>query len=202
MPPHPELSTRLHAQRKHEAIRAKRKAPPARREQGNRYSHRSIPVGELQRRVLADLKGPLLTPGAVAEFVRGYRAKRWRLDAEARRSRGGVACNLARLEVEIEQPDDVIADGTDTPAMRERLKRLEAERSRFDDRLRDREAAAKITKLRPELADFYRTQVADRERATNADEATRTTATKILRGPMEKVVGHPAERSASDATRH
>src|SRR5690606_1779433 len=89
----------------------------------------TIRRAEIEARVLDGIRAVFDTPGRMAEFVRLYHAERARLAADGRRRQGDIAKRNARLAAEITRLVDAIADGLDTPGVRERLHRVEAERA-------------------------------------------------------------------------
>ncbi|WP_029009548.1 hypothetical protein [Azospirillum halopraeferens] len=82
---------------------------------------------ELQERVVAGLTARLLSPEAVALFIKTYAEERRRLRTEARREHAEVEARLAKLTRQISNIIDAIADGAARPSMRTKLMELEAE---------------------------------------------------------------------------
>ena len=122
---------------------------------GNR---RSILRAELEERVLEGLRTKLLSPAAVAAYVRAYHAE---YEAAAAASRARVAPlekRLAELNRGITRLVDAICDGTETPAMRARLVAAEAEKADIEAQLQAAGDKPPMT-LHPRAAEHYAEQV-------------------------------------------
>lgn len=121
-----------------------------------------VPRRLLEEKLLGGISERLFSEEAVARFRRSFaravaeRKRKARPDAEAARRK------LAELEPQIERMVAAIADGTDSAALRTRLKDAEAEAERQRALLRvDTRQLDKVTDFLPRAVDLYRTMVAD-----------------------------------------
>lgn len=166
---------------------------------GNRES-RNCPNGhkvrreDLERRVLDGLRDKLLSAEAFALAVKVYREERARLGADDARRRREAEKERAEVERQIGRAVDAICQGTDTPAIRQKLKDMEARKLAI---AASREAAApgpNVVDLHPQLPEAYRRKVVDLEAALKRSPADRAVATEALRAIVERVVVGPGAR--------
>lgn len=174
------------------AVIAQRMGCTARKEKGTCSNGHTIAADALERRVLDGLKERFLAPDLVATFVREVQAEAARRRAVAGEQRRQSARQLGELERRIARLVDAIADGTDTPATRQRL--VEAENAKAE---LERQAAASAEPpaivLHPNLPELYRRQIAELEAAIAADPASKAKAFAALRGMIDAILIHPGE---------
>ena len=159
------------------------------RDKGTCENNRSIHYAKIEARVLDGLRHELLAPDMLATFVGEYRAEAKKLCRQAARRSGAAACELRDTESRINRIVDCIADGTDTPAMRERLIVLEDRRKVLKDEI----AAAKkpvTIDLHPNLPHVYRRMVDDLK-ASIGEKAIRTEAHGLIRQLIDRIVVRP-----------
>ncbi len=100
---------------------------------------------------------------------------------------------LAETEVRIRRIVAAIADGTDTPAMRQMLLELEDKKSALGATLAEIERPH-VIELHPNLADVYRRKVEALEASLSADEEIRREAVPILRSLIHRIVLQTGEK--------
>lgn len=121
-------------------------------------NRRSVMRAEVEDRVLTGLRTRMLSPAAVAAYVRAYHAE-WHATAAARRNRRApLDRRLGELTRTIERLIDAICEGAASPAMRARLAMLETEKAEIETQLQDTGDDSPIA-LHPGAADVYAQQV-------------------------------------------
>jgi site-specific DNA recombinase len=147
----------------------------------NRKSIRRCRVEEL---VLEGLKGRLMAPELVEEFVRAFHHELNRKHAADDVKRASDEQELARVTKTLRGLYNAIADGLRTPGLQQQLVALESRQATLTASL----AATPPPQPRfhPRLADMYREQVANLHRSLSNPEA-RTEAAEILRGLIDRV---------------
>ena len=167
----------------------------AHREKGTCSNGRTIRAPDLERRVLDGIRSRLLSPDAVATFVREYHAERKRLGAASVRRRDQIAQQLAGIDKQIGHLVDTIAEGLASPALKEKLRGLEASRAALvTEQETIGNAADTVVDLHPAAVDAYRKTVADLQAGlAGTDPAAREEAMGILRSLVSVIEVHPAE---------
>lgn len=175
-------------------VMAQRMGCVSRKEKGTCTNGRTIAAEALERRVLEGLKERLLAPDLVAVFLREFAADQARRRAaagdaarRAARERGETERTIARLV-------DAIADGTDTPAMRQRLVEAESRLAEIEATSVASSREARAVAIHPHAAGIYRERVAELEAALGGDDAaSRSRAFAILRRMIDAIRIHPGE---------
>jgi hypothetical protein len=132
------------------------------------------------------LKDKLMAPKLVAEFIRTFQEE---VNAAAKTA----AARSEQLKREAEAVERKIAgimaaikDGTYTPALKERMRTLEARKAEIQAILAST-AAPPVVRLHPNAAEVYRRKVAELELALN-DDSIKAEAGEILRSLIDRVV--------------
>lgn len=167
----------------------------ARREKGPAVccNPRTISRAAIEGRVLDGLRTRLLAPDAVRAYVRAYHQE-WQAQADAHRADIAPLQNrLAALDRRIGRVIDAVCEGQASPAMRERLTRMEQEKADLQAALAAAQAragdAAPIT-LHPRLPDLYAARVA-RLQARLAADAEDIELIQSVRDLIDQIVITP-----------
>ncbi len=160
-----------------------------RKQKGTCDNTRTITRQEIEARVLEGLKERLLAPALVAEFVRGFQEE---VEAIRRERHAGIA-QRAKKRGEVERKISgmmrAIEDGFYEPAMKARLKDLQAERDTLAA-CDDDATEAELTILsHPALPDLYRRKVAELEAVLDGPD--RAEAMDVIRSMIERIDLHP-----------
>jgi site-specific DNA recombinase len=102
------------------------------REKGTCTNSRQISVDQLERRVLSGIKKHLLDPELLTEFVHEFHSELKRLQKASTEASSHTEKKLDQLKQKIERIVVAIAEGTDTPALRQALLRLEGEKTELE----------------------------------------------------------------------
>ncbi|MDB5507998.1 MAG: Recombinase [Hyphomicrobiales bacterium] len=130
-----------------------------RKQKGTCDNERTITRQAIEARVLDGLKEQLLTPDLVTEFVAAFHDK---VEAIRREQRGDAALRAreaSEIELEISGLMRSIEHGFYDPAMKARLKDLQAERERLGVNDDDATEANMTILSHPSLHDLYRRKV-------------------------------------------
>ncbi len=161
-----------------------------RREKGTCTNGHTIRVPELEKRALDGPKAKLLSPARVEEFARVYAEERKRLAATSSSRRAEMERRLARLDREIGNIVDAIAEGIASPALKQKLAGLEAERAALG-----REGKAlkveTVIDLHPGAVKAYRRAIEDLRAALTMDETARQEIGETLRRIITAIEIHP-----------
>lgn len=169
-------------------IRAKDRYGCARRgNQGSCTNGRTISRQELERRVLDGLRGSLLTPQLVAEFVTEYQAEWNRLQRGTASESANRARRLSEIRRRLASIMDAIEQGIVTPTTKERLEALEAEKAELENI----PAQQPMPMIHPNLSQLYRDKVA-RLAAELADPEIAAEAKTVLRSMIKTIMVVPA----------
>lgn len=98
---------------------------------------RSIRQDDLENRVLAGLKGRMMAPEVVEEAMRAYAQETNRLNRERRANGDAWKVELTKVEKQIAQIVEAIADGMYHPSMKEKMIGLEARKTELTTLLAD-----------------------------------------------------------------
>ena len=131
-----------------------------------------------------------MAPELVAEFTRIFQEE---MNAAAKTAavRGEELKREAdAVERKMAGIMSAIEDGMYTPALKERMKALEARKAEIQAIVADAEAPS-VVRLHPNAAEVYRRKVADLELALN-DDGIKAEAGDILRSLIDRVVLTPA----------
>ncbi len=160
-----------------------------RKQKGTCDNTRTITRQEIEARVLEGLKERLLAPALVAEFVRGFQEE---VEAIRRERHAGIA-QRAKTRAEVERKISglmgAIEDGFYEPAMKARLKDLQAERDTLAVGDDDATEAELTILSHPALPDLYRRKVEQLEAVLDGPD--RTEAMDVIRSMIERVDLHP-----------
>jgi len=163
-------------------------------------NNRTILRKELERRVLAGLKERMMAPEVAAEATRAYAEETNRLNRERRSNGDAWKAELVKVEKQIAQIVEAIADGMYHPSMKEKMTGLEARREELAALLAD--APADKPDILPSASAIYAKKVVALTKALNRKEE-RQEASQDLRALIEKIVLTPGpERGELYATLH
>ncbi|WP_180902318.1 recombinase family protein [Martelella soudanensis] len=167
---------------------------------GTCSNSRTIRQEELEDRVLSGLKDRMMAPEMAAEAMRAYAEETNRLNRERRSNGNAWQAELAKVEKQIAQLIEAIADGMYHPSMKEKMTTLEARKAELASLLA--EAPDDKPDLLPTAAAIYAKKVAKLTQALNRP-AERQEAAEALRMLIEKIVLTPGpKRGEIDATLH
>jgi len=159
------------------------------RAKGTCANGQSITRQGIEVRVLSGLKEKLMAPELVAEFVRSFQEE---IEAAARAAAAradGLKREAEAVERKIAGIMTAIEDGMYTPALKERMKGLEAHKAEIQVILGSAEVPS-VVRIRPNAAEIYRRKVAELEEALN-DESIKAEASEILRSLIDRIVLKP-----------
>ena len=164
----------------------------AHREKGTCTNGQQISADILDARVLAGLKDNLLAPQFLREFITAFRAELARLRKGQIDNRPNLKARLANIDARIGRIVTAIADGTDSPAMRQQLMDLEARKVELARAL---EVApdAPVIDLHPHLPDLYRKRVEALETVLRSGEPLEGEAVGLIRSWIDRIVLTPGE---------
>ena len=132
----------------------------------------------------------MLTPELTKTFVREYTREVNRLRAEATATHDGARQRLSTLNRQIENIVDTVAAGQASPALLDRLEKLESEKKELDQNMAA--PAPEPVRFHPNVSDFYVSKVNGLRDALNEDGA-REEAAKILRALIDEIRLHPID---------
>ena len=155
---------------------------------GTCSNNRTIPREELENRVLAGLKHRLMAPEAAEVAMRAYAEEMNRLNRERRSNGDAWRMELAKVEKQIGQIVEAIADGMYHPSMKGKMTALEARKVELTSLLTD--VPAEVPDLLPSASAIYAKKVARLTDALNQPDE-RAEAAEALRTLIEKIVLTP-----------
>ena len=144
----------------------------------------SIRRSRVEGVVLEGLKGQLMAPELVEEFIRAFHEEVNRQNSAQEMHAVEHQAELARVTKKLKGLYDAIADGLRTPGLKDQLLELEARQTQLKELIG--QAPPPVPRLHPKLAEVYRATVADLHAALNDPDA-RTEAADILRGLIERI---------------
>ena len=150
-------------------------------------SKASIRRGVLEDIVIKALQHNLMAPELVKEFVSAANHELNKHRANESAEREHLGAKLTKVERQLDQLINAIADGLRSPGLQGKLDALEIERAALKAQLSAPPPSP--VRLHPNLADAYRDKVAALRDALYQED-TRAEAFEILRGLIEKVVIH------------
>tara|TARA_R110002167_G_scaffold231677_1_gene436872 strand:+ start:699 stop:2471 length:1773 start_codon:yes stop_codon:yes gene_type:complete len=154
-------------------------------------NRRAIAKAALEHAVLDALQHHLMDPELCAEFCEEYTRHMNRLRMEHSASIHGYRSELKRLEGQRDRIIQAVKDGFATAELKLELDRNVARREELAQLLDNSEEAP--TLLHPKMAERYRREVTNLVAALN-DEARRTEAADLIRRLIDKIVLTPNER--------
>ena len=149
---------------------------------------RTIRQDELEARVLTGLKDRMMAPEIVEDAMRAYAEETNRLNRERRSNGDAWKAEVAKVEKQIAQIVEAIADGMYHPSMKEKMTGLEARKEELTALLAD--APADTPDILPSASAIYAKKVAALTKALNRKEE-RQEASQDLRALIEKIVLTP-----------
>lgn len=165
---------------------------------GTCSNSRTIPREELENRVLLGLKDRMMSPEVAAEAMRAYAEETNRLNRERRSNGDAWQAELMKVEKQIAEIVEAIADGMYHPSMKEKMTGIETRRAELTSLLA--EAPEDKLDLLPMASTIYAKKVAKLTQALNR-HAERQEAAEALRMLIEKIVLAPGpKRGEIDAT--
>ena len=163
------------------------------REKGTCTNSRQISVDQLERRVLSGIKKHLLNSELLTEFVREFQLELKRLQEASTEARSHTDKKLDQLKQKIERIVVAIADGTDTPALRQALLSLEDEKAELEKTVVVSRRPILI-EAQPNLDKLFRRKVERLEETLNSDPDVRAKAVPILRTLIDEIVLNPGDK--------
>jgi site-specific DNA recombinase len=170
------------------------------REKGTCTNGSQMSVDQLDRRVLAGIKIQLRDPDLLAEFIREFGMELTRLQDAFTDESSVSEKKLKELKAKIARIVTAIAEGTDTPTLRQTLISLEGEKAELE-----RSAAVSYGPVLleppplPHLAALFQRKVEGLETALNAEPNITITAASILRTLINTIVLHPRKKRSNMA---
>ncbi len=158
---------------------------------GSCSNSRGIAREDLERRVLAGLKDRMMAPEIVEDAMRAYAEETNRLNRERRSNGDSWKAELMKVEKQIAQIVEAIADGMYHPSMKEKMTGLEARREELTALLAD--APADTPDILPSASAIYAKKVVALTKALNRKEE-RQEASQDLRALIEKIVLTPGPK--------
>ncbi len=166
----------------------------AHREKGDSAcgNNRTVSRTAIETRVLEGLRTRLLTPAAVAAYVRAYSEAWEAAAAERRERRNPIERRIAELHRSIERVVDAVCDGVATRPMLDRMTAQEAEKVALEAELAalDLDKKPEIT-VHPRAADHYARMVEQLQsnlaELSNATDADSRDLIASVRGLVEKI---------------
>jgi site-specific DNA recombinase len=160
------------------------------REKGTCNNGRKVRIDEFEQRVLDGLRTRLLAPDAMAAAMKEYHEERRRLRAEERQRRERLTAQLSKLDRQIDNLVDAIAEGVASAAMKAKLTSAERERGAIAKELAT-VTDDEVVELHPSAIDAYRAKVAELQVALATDGEVRDRAMGILRQLIDRIEVHP-----------
>lgn len=161
-----------------------------RRSKGTCDNHATIGRQEIEARVLGGLKGKLMAPELVREFVRAFQEEVNHAAVERERLVASRRSELAKVERKIAGIVTAIEDGRHSRVLSDRLAELEREQEELHALVA--EAPTPIVRIHPRLAEVYADKVARLEETLN-DPLIRREATDVLRSLISMVELRPRD---------
>ena len=162
----------------------------ARRSKGTCTNNVIINRARIEKRVLDALKGRMLAPELVAEFVKAFTEE----VAAAQRTNASTSDaskrELSDVQRRLEGVLRAVENGAWSTALQTRLHELEQRKSTLEEAVQAAEAPAPVIRLHPNVAGLYRQKVEGLEAALS-DPAIRTEAIDALSAMIEAVVLTP-----------
>ncbi len=164
------------------------------RNKGTCDNRKLIEREEVEARILSGLKGQLLRPELLAEFVSEYQREWNRLQNAVKSDRVALKGELKAIRSSIAKIVQAISEGMLHKSMKSKLDELEA---------REVEMVAKLVSLadeepillHPSLAKVYEAKIHDLADSLN-DETAKPHAVELLRGLLVEVRLHPNEMAS------
>jgi site-specific DNA recombinase len=178
------------------AVQLGRYGCSAARSKGTCSNDRTVKREYLEDRVLTAVKGRLLAPDAIAEFMKECQAEVDRVAREAGKQVDALRRESDKVERKIQGIVRAIEDGMYNSSMKQRMTDLEARKQELAEALSAAEKPPAV-RLHPKIAEIYRGKVAHLEEAL-ADEAEVAQANDVIRMLIEKIVLTPDEAQPNE----
>ena len=162
------------------------------RERGTCDNRRTVVRKRLTEQVLAGLKGRLLAPELVEEFIRTYTAEVNAANRERSGRQEKLRTEHARVRRQIENMLGLMRDGGGTRSMTGELRRLEQREDEMTAAITEAAEPEPVPALHPNLADVYRDCVEELEKFLR-DPATFAAGAEALRSLIDAVLIYPEE---------
>ena len=148
--------------------------------------------------MLAGIKMRLRDQELLAEFIQEFARELKRLQEASTEENSLGKKTLEHIKQKIAQIVAAIAEGTDTPTLRQTLISLEGEKADLERNtaVSDRPALLEPPSL-PHLAVLFRRKVEGLETALNAEPIITITAASILRALINAIVLHPRKKQGN-----
>ena len=159
-----------------------------RRSKGTCNNNVTVIRQEIEARVLDGLKGRLMAPELVREFIRAFQEEANRAAAEREQHFRADGVHLAAIERKIAGIVAAVEGGNYSRALGDRLAELERQEELLRARLR--EGPPPIVRLHPRLPEIYAERVQQLETSLN-DSAIREEAAEVLRSLIDRIELHP-----------
>jgi site-specific DNA recombinase len=167
----------------------------AHREKGTCTNASQISVNQLEGRVLAGIKMRLLNPELVVEFIHEFHSELMSLQKASTEVESHSKKRLDEIRQKIARIVSAIAEGTDTPTLRQTLISLEGERAELEKTVGGyRRPLVVEPPPPPDLALLFRRKVERLEETLNAEPDVITKAAPILRTLIDGIVLHPRKK--------
>jgi hypothetical protein len=135
-----------------------------------------------------------MDPAFSAEFIREFYSEFRAIESASKKSRSLSRRTLDEIAQKIARIVSAIAEGTDTPALRQTLLALEAERAELEHILPPLPSPISAELPNPtDLAALFRRKVERLEKSLNADPGITSAAALTLRNVIDAIVLHPRE---------
>jgi hypothetical protein len=136
-----------------------------------------------------------MDPVLLAEFGREFHSELKRIKATSTKSRSLSKKTRDEIAKKIARIVSAIAEGTDTPALRQALLDLEGEKAELETASKASYSPTSAEPPTPStLAATFRRKVERLQEALNADPGITSAAAPILRNLMDAIILHPRER--------
>lgn len=151
---------------------------------GSCPNKRALTLGVLEAKVLDGLQEEMLSPEAVAAFVRQYHEGRRQARSTAEATRRHALKTLTDVRAKIKNVVAMVEDGAGK-ALGGRLRELEATEADLETTLAT--VSAPVIELQPNAVEVYRKQLEDLRLALNGGGAKRQAAIAIVRSMVTRV---------------
>lgn len=147
-------------------------------------NRKGVRRSKIEVSVLEGLKGRLMAPELIAEFIQAFHAEVNSRYHETELALERDKKELASVTRKLEGLYDAIADGLRTDGLKARLERMEAQKVELEQKIAD--GAPAQPRLHPNLAAIYRDKVADLH-ASLSEPGTRTEAADTIRELIDRI---------------
>ena len=154
---------------------------------------RQIMASELEKRVLSGVKRHLLKPEFLAAFADEFEREMQKMQGASIEEHANLEIELRSVSQRIRRLVDAIADGTDSPALREQLLELENQKLEFANRIESLKSPIVIEAPKT-TGELFRRKVENLQESLNVDDETQHEAGSVLRSLIDSIVMHPGEK--------